>query len=265
MSPQRIGVLLLRYVFIYRRSPVRLIEVFFWPTMDLLVWGYVTIFIQRAGQGELPQLITFLIGAMIFWDILYRAQQGVTLSFLEDVWARNLLNVFCAPVRLSEYIAATFLFGLLRVGVTLVFLIFLAWALYHFNLFDLGFSLIPFIANLLIFGLSLGMMTTAMIMRYGQASEALAWGVPFLIQPFAAVFYPVSVLPEGVQAIALAIPATHVFEGMREVIRSGSMAWHHLGWAMALNAMYLGAAMFVLTRMFNLARDRGLLGKLGTQ
>jgi ABC-2 type transport system permease protein len=265
MNWQRIWVMLLRYVFIYRRSPVRLIEVFFWPTMELLVWGYVTLFIQRAGQGALPQLITFLIGAMIFWDILYRSQQGVTLSFLEDVWARNLLNIFCAPVRLSEYMLATFLFGLLRAGVTLIFLAFLAWGLYHFNLFDLGFSLIPFIANLLIFGLALGMITTAMIMRYGQGAEALAWGVPFLIQPFAAVFYPVSVLPKGMQAIALAIPATHVFEGMRQVIGTGIVSEPHLGWALGLNIIYLSIAMWFLTWMFNLARDRGLLGKLGMQ
>jgi len=256
---------MLRYIFIYRRSTVRLLEIFFWPTMELLVWGYVTSFIQRMGQGELPHLITFLIGAMIFWDILYRSQQGVTLSFLEDVWARNLLNVFCAPIRLSEYILATFLFGLLRVGVTLLFLILLAWGLYHFNLFTLGFSLIPFIANLLILGLALGMMTTAMIMRFGQAAEALAWGVPFLVQPFAAVFYPVSVLPKALQPIALAISGTHVFEGMREVIRSGTIPWHHLGWATALNALYLGGAVCLLIRMFNLARDRGLLGKLGMQ
>jgi ABC-2 type transport system permease protein len=265
MNLHRVWLLVMRYVFIYRRSTARLLEILFWPTMDLLVWGYVTIFIQRAGQGDLPHLITFLIGAMIFWDILYRSQQGVTLSFLEDVWARNLLNVFCAPVRLSEYILATFLFGLLRVSVTLIFLVTLAWALYHFNLFDLGFALIPFVANLLILGLALGMIATALIMRYGQAAEMLAWAVPFFIQPFAAVFYPVDVLPKGIQAVALAIPCTYVFEGMREVIRSGTMAWHQLGWAMGLNIIYLSAATLLLLRMFNLARDRGLLGKLGMQ
>lgn len=265
MSLHRVRILVLRYVFIYRRSPARLVEILFWPTMELLVWGYVTTFIQRAGQGALPQVITFLIGAMIFWDILYRSQQGVTLSFLEDVWARNLLNVFCAPVRLSEYILATFLFGLLRVGITLLFLGLLAWGLYHFNLFDLGFSLIPFVANLLILGLALGIMTTAIIMRFGQAAEALAWAVPFLIQPFAAVFYPVSVLPEGVQVIARLIPCTHVFEGMREVIQTGAMSWRHLGWAMGLNLIYLSLAVWLLARMFHLARDRGLLGKLGAQ
>ncbi len=265
MNLRRVWVLVLRYLFIYRRSAVRQFEIVFWPTMGLLVWGYVTTFIQRAGQGELPRLITFLIGAMIFWDILYRSQQGVTLSFLEDVWARNLLNIFCAPVRLGEYIFATFLFGLLRAGVTLSFLAGLAWVLYHFNLFDLGFSLIPFMANLLLLGLALGMMTIAIILRFGQGSQALAWAVPFLVQPFAAVFYPVSVLPKWMQTIGLAIPCTYVFEGMREVIRSGSIPWHQLAWATGLNVIYLGIGIWLLARMFNRARDRGLLGKFGMQ
>ena len=265
MSLRRVWILVLRYVFIYRRSWVRMLEILFWPTMELLVWGYVTRFIQRAGQGELPHLITFLIGAMIFWDLLYRSQQGITLSFLEDVWTRNLLNVFCGPVRLAEYIMGAFLFGLLRVSVTLIFLVILAWILYQFNLFSLGLYLIPFVANLLVLGLALGMMTTAIIIRYGQGAEALAWGVPFLIQPFAAVFYPVSVLPKPMQVIAYAIPCTHVFEGMREVIRSGVMSWSHLGWAMGLNVVYLAVAMWLLVRMFNVALDHGLIAKLGTE
>jgi ABC-2 type transport system permease protein len=262
---QCLGVLVLRYVLIYRRSPIRLIEVLFWPTMSLLVWGYITMFIQRAAEGDLTRFITFLIGAMICWDILFRAQQGVSLSFLEDVWARNLLNIFCAPVRLSEYVFATFLFGLLRVGVTLLFLWALAWLFYHFNFFALGLALIPFIANLLMLGLTIGIITIAIILRYGHGAEPFAWALPFLLQPFSAVFYPVSVLPEVMQKVAWIIPSTYVFEGMREVMRSGTIPWDNLAWAVALNIAYLIAAMSLLIRMFNLARDRGLLGKWGMQ
>ena len=177
MNLQRVGVMVLRYIFIYRRSPVRLVEVIFWPTMSLLVWGFVTTFIQRAGEGDLTRVITFLIGAMICWDILFRAQQGVALSFLEDVWARNLLNIFCAPVRLREYVFATFLFGLMRVFVTLMFLSFLAWLFYHFNFFALGFALIPFIANLLVLGLTIGIIAIAIILRYGHGAEPFAWAL----------------------------------------------------------------------------------------
>jgi ABC-2 type transport system permease protein len=265
MNLRRVGVLVLRYVFIYRRSAVRLIEVLFWPTMALLVWGFVTLFIQRAGQGDLPRLITFLIGAMIFWDILFRAQQGVALSFLEDIWARNLLNVFCAPVRLREYVLATFLFGLLRVGVTLGFLAFLSWLLYRFNLFSLGFSLIPFIANLLVMGLTIGILSMAIILRYGLGAEPFAWALPFMLQPFSAVFYPVTVLPSAMQTVAWGLPSTYVFEGMRQVIQSGLIPWGNLAWAVGLNLVYLSAAVWLLTYMFELARDRGLLGKWGMQ
>ena len=265
MNFQRIGVLVLRSLFIYRRSPVRIIEVFYWPAMTLLIWGYVTEYIQRAGQGQLPHGITFLIGAVILWDVLYRVQQGMTISFLEDVWARNLLNIFCAPVRLREYIAAAFLFGLFRVVVSLVFLTVLALGLYRFNLFDLGLLLIPFIANLLVFGLVLGVVTTAMIVRYGHAAEGLAWGAPLVVQPFSAVFYPVSVLPVGVQLLARLIPTTHVFEGMRQVIAVGTVDWRDLGWAVTLNVVYLVLALAVLNWAFAFARDRGLLGKLGAQ
>jgi ABC-2 type transport system permease protein len=265
MNPQRVGVLVLRYVFVYRRSPIRLLEVLFWPTMSLLVWGFITTFIQHAAEGELARFITFLIGAMICWDILFRAQQGVALSFLEDVWARNLLNIFCAPVRLREYVLATFLFGLLRVGVTLMFLSLLAWAVYHFNFFSLGLALIPFIANLLVLGLTIGIITIAIMLRYGHGAEPFAWALPFLLQPFAAVFYPVSVLPEAMQSVAWAIPCTYVFEGMRVVIRSGTIPWHDLIWAIGLNIMYLMGAMWLLIHMFDIARNRGLLGKWGMQ
>jgi ABC-2 type transport system permease protein len=265
MNLQRVGVLVLRYVFVYRRSPIRLIEVIFWPSMALLVWGFVTTFIQRSAQGDLPRFITFLIGALICWDILFRSQQGVALSFLEDIWARNLLNVFCAPVRLREYVLAMFLFGLLRVSVTLLFLSFLAWLIYHFNFFSLGFALIPFIANLLILGLTIGIITIAIILRYGHGAEPFAWALPFVLQPFSAVFYPVSVLPEAMQKVAWAIPCTYVFEGMRQVIRSGTIPWDNLAWAVVLNLTYLVAAMGLLLHMVNVARDRGLLGKWGMQ
>jgi ABC-2 type transport system permease protein len=166
---------------------------------------------------------------------------------------------------LSEYVLATFLFGLLRVGVTLTFLSGLAWLLYHFNFFALGVALIPFIANLLMLGLTMGIITIAIVLRYGHGAEPFAWALPFLLQPFSAVFYPVSVLPEPMQRVAWAIPCTYVFEGMRQVIGAGTIAWANLAWAAGLNLIYLVASMGLLLHMFHVARDRGLLGKWGMQ
>ncbi|MEI6676579.1 MAG: ABC transporter permease, partial [Verrucomicrobiota bacterium] len=225
MNLRIVNALLLRYVFLYTRSPVRLVEMVFWPIVDLLVWGFLTVYLRQSTSGDFPQFITFLLGAMILWDILFRAQQGVAISFLEDVWTRNLLNIFVAPVRSAEYLSATFAVGVLRICVTAVALVVIGWLAYSFNVFVMRWWLIPFFLNLMLFGWSLGMISTALILRWGQAAESLAWAVPFFIQPVVAVFYPVSVLPAWLQPIALALPATHIFEGMREVMRTGSMSW----------------------------------------
>lgn len=264
MNPRRIGALVLRYTFLYTRSLPRVAEMFFWPVMDLLVWGFITMYLMRL-QNRLPATVTFLMGSMIFWDILYRAQQAVTISFLEDIWARNLLNIFVAPIHMSEFIAATYVVGFVKILITVAVLASLAGLFYSWNLFQMGFALIPLFANLLLMGWAVGMVTTALIMRWGQSAEALAWGIPFLIQPICAVFYPLNVLPKWLQPISLCIPATHVFEGMRQVLRGEGLSMNHLVWAFALNVVYLIAGTAFFRYMFGVAREKGLLAKLGTQ
>jgi ABC-2 type transport system permease protein len=264
MNWARIRALVLRYTFLYTRSVPRVAEMFFWPVMDLLVWGFITVYLMRM-QNRVPAAVTFLLGSMIFWDILYRAQQAVTISFLEDIWARNLLNIFVAPIRIGEFIAATYVVGFVKILITVGVLAGLAWWLYSWNLFQMGFDLIPLFANLLLMGWAVGMVTTALIMRWGQSAEALAWGIPFLIQPAAAVFYPLDVLPRWLQPVALGIPATHVFEGMRQVLRGEGLSGHFLACAFGLNVLYLIAGTMFFRWMFGKAREKGLLAKLGTQ
>ena len=265
MNFRIVHALLLRYIFLYTRSPVRLVEMVFWPIVDMLVWGFLTVYLRQSTSGEFPHFITFLLGAMILWDILFRAQQGVAISFLEDVWTRNLLNIFVAPVRTLEYLTATFAVGVLRICVTAVALVLIGWLAYSFNVFVMRWWLIPFFLNLMLFGWSLGMISTALILRWGQAAESLAWAVPFFIQPVVAVFYPVSVLPAWLQPVALALPATHIFEGMRSVMQTGTMSWAPLCWAFALNLVYLALAGGFFVWILNYTRKRGLLTKFSTQ
>ena len=265
MNLRRINALLLRYLLLYRQSWTRIMEIFFWPVMDLLVWGFLTAYLLKIGSNNVPALITFLIGSMIFWDLLYRAQQSVTISFLEDVWARNLLNIFVAPVTISEFLTATFALGIIKVLINGIVLAALAWLLYAFNIFQLGFTLIPFVLSLMLMGWAMGMVTVALIMRWGHAAEALAWGIPFLVQPLSAVFYPVSVLPVWLQPIAWALPSTYVFEGMRQVLATGIVPWHMFWWSRGLNAVYLIAAAVFFRYMFGVVREKGLLAKLGME
>jgi ABC-2 type transport system permease protein len=264
MSPGRIAGMALRYAYLYKRSLPRLFEIIFWPVMDLLVWGFLTSYLVQSDFGA-PAFITFLIGAMIFWDIMYRSQQGVTLPFLEDMWGRSILNVFISPIRTSEMLAATVVVSMAKISLTVTFLSVLAYSFYSFDILSLGLYLVPFFANLLITGWAVGLVTTALIIRWGQAAEALAWGVPFLLQPFSAVFYPVAVLPTWLQPVSLAMPTSHVFEGMREVMATGTLSLHHLAWAVVLNAIWLVLASLFFHWMIARARHKGLLAKLGTQ
>lgn len=267
MNLRIISALVLRYLFLYTRSPMRLIELVFWPVVDLMVWGNLTMFLQENSSAQFADFLLFLIGGMILWDVLFRAQQGVAISFLEDVWTRNLLNVFVAPVRTTEYVAATFTIGFLRICVTVLVLSVLAGVSYNFNIFSMKWALLPFFVNLLVFGWSLGMISTALILRWGQAAESLAWAVPFFIQPVVAVFYPVAKLPHWLQGIALAFPATHVFEGMRDVLNPaiGHASWSQLGMAAGLNVVFMALAAWIFASTLRATRRKGLLTKFATQ
>ena len=254
----RVGALLLRYLYLYRRSLARSMEIFFWPVMDLLVWGFVTVYLSTLASGP----VLFLLGAVIFWDVFYRSQQAITLSFTEEIWVRNLLNVFIAPVRISELVLATCLLGVVRATVSAAVLGILAFLFYAFDLTLLGAALVPYLASLLLFGWAVGMFTMAVILRFGHAAEALIWGTPFLLQPISAVFYPLSVLPPWLQRIAVFLPSTHVFEGMRATLQSGRPALGSLGAAFALNALWLAAAGAFFGWMMRKVREKGYLARL---
>ena len=265
MNIRVIFALVQRYSFLYIRNPVRGFELVFWPAMELLLWGFLSMYIQKETTGDFSNFIRFLIGATIFWDVLFRAQMGVSISFLEDMWTRNLLNIFVAPIRIKEYLAAMFCMGVLRVSIVVIVMSILAWFLYAFNLYAFNWYLIPYFASLMVFGFSLGIISVSLILRWGQAAESLAWAVPFMIQPFSAVFYSVETLPRAMQYVAWCFPSTYIFEGMREFLRTGIMNWNAIFYSTLLNLIYLAFAAGIFIWMFTKARKLGLLTKIATQ
>jgi len=210
-----------------------------------------------------PSLITFLIAAIIFWNIVYRSQQVVCVSFLDEMWSRNLLNLFAAPIRTSEYIVSTYFVGLVQSLVIIVLLGSLAAAFYSFNLLVLGLTGALLFVNLLLMGWSLGIFAIGFIVRFGPPAEGLAWALPFLVQPISAVFYPVSVLPHWLQPVAWCVPSTYVFEGMRQIISKGHMNTQYLQCAFLLNVVYMIVCALVFHYMFERAREKGYLAKYG--
>src|SRR5574337_869903 len=162
MKLSRIFAYTVRHLYLYKRSLPRLMEVFYWPVLDLVVWGFVSIYLTRGTTGD---FVTLFIGALILWDILFRSQQGISVSFLEDVWSRNLLNIFVSPLSPAEYIASLLFLSVIKLLLTSTVMATLAYVLYSFDIFLFGFSLIPLVLNLIVMGWSIGIVTTALIMR----------------------------------------------------------------------------------------------------
>ncbi len=262
MNLGRIGALLSRHLYLYKRSFARMLEIFYWPFLDLIVWGFITIYLDKVGL-QLHGAVTFFLGALILWDILFRAQQGIAVSFLEEMWARNLMNLFASPLTVGEYLASTMTMSVLKVSAVGTLMMVFAWAFYAYDILKMGVSLFPFVINLVISGWIIGVLTTSIIMRFGQQAEVLAWGMVFLFQPISCVFYPLEVLPPILQNIAWSIPPSHIFEGMREVLNTGAMPLTHLVWATGLNALYLIIMVTWFYHTFNVCKERGMLVRVG--
>ncbi len=251
-----------RYLYLFKRSLPRLMEIFYWPVIDLLLWGFVGIYLNKH-QGATPDIIGFFLGALILWDILFRSQQGISISFLEDIWSRNLLNIFTSPISQTEYITTLLFMSVIKLILASTVMVLLALLFYAFNIFTFGLALIPLAANLIIMGWSIGIITTAVILRYGQQAEVLAWGIAFLFQPVSAVFYPVDVLPPFLRVVAWCVPASHVFEGMRTVLNGAPLPLGQVLIAALLNIVYITVAILFFKWNFKMVKKKGLLARNG--
>jgi ABC-2 type transport system permease protein len=262
MKWHRIYALLVRHLYLYRRSLPRIMEIFYWPFLDLVIWGFITLYLARY-QKEVPGFVTFFLGALILWDMLFRSQQGITISFLEELWARNLMNLFASPLKPSEFLAATMVISILKVTVVSIVMTISALLFYSYNVLVIGLWLLPFVVNLVVTGWVIGVFTTSLIMRFGQEAEVLAWSMVFLFQPISCVFYPLEVLPGWLQPVAWANPAAHVFEGMRSVLTAGAAPWINLAWAFSLNMLLLVLVVAWFYRTFAHCKEQGLLVRVG--
>jgi ABC-2 type transport system permease protein len=262
-SARRIWGMLYRHLALYRRSWPRLLELAYWPVLQMCIWGFTARFLA-ARMGSVATLAAAtLLGGVLLWEVALRSQMGVAISFLEEIWSRNLGHVFVSPLRPWELVAALIGMSMIRMLAGVLPAILIAWAFYAFNLFALGPVLVLFFANLMIMGWWVALAVVSLILRHGAGAEALAWSVLFGLTPFSAVFYPVSVLPRVLQPLALALPSAHVFEGMRGVLLNGVVRWDHLAWAFGLNAVWLLAAAALFARQFHQARVRGALLSIG--
>lgn len=261
MSIQRIYGIFLEHVFRMRHSWEELVDTFYWPLMDVILWGFLTVFISKqSGMGA--SIISFLLGGVILWTIVWRTQQDISISFLVDLWYQNLLNIFGSPLTHWEFLTATILLGIVKISITLSLMALLAYFFYSFSLLSIGFYLLPFLGLLLLFGWAMGIFITALIIYFGRRIQNLAWSFIVIFQPLSCVSYPLSSLPTWLQPVARLVPTTYVFEGMREVLSKKEFNWSYLWNSLILDLVYLMFSILIFAWFFERARKMGRLVKV---
>ncbi|MCI0733131.1 MAG: ABC transporter permease [Methylococcaceae bacterium] len=258
----RIFALVRRYLYLLRNSWPRLLELAYWPVIQVVLWGLIDQFFT--GHSDwLAQAAGMLIAAVLLWDVLFRAQLGVSIVFFEEMYSRNLGHLFVSPLRPHELVASLLFISLLRTLLGVGAAALLAIALYQFSIFDLGLPLLAFFSNLLVMGWAIGIFVVALVLRYGLGAEGLAWAIVFAFAPLSGIYYPISSLPAWGQAVAAWLPSSYVFEGMRGVMLREGFAYELFADAVRLNVLYLlvGALLFLLA--FRAARSRDLLLHVG--
>src|SRR5258705_5222357 len=207
----RVLAIVLRQLYLMRGSPARVLPLFAWVAIDIVLWGYISRYLNSVAHAQFD-FVSTLLGAVLLWDFFSRVMQGVTTTFLEDVWSRNFLNLFATPLSISEYVSGLVVSSTATSSIGLVVMLVLASAVFGLSFLSYGLLLIPFLLVLFLFGIALGIFASAVVLRLGPASEWFVWPVPALISPFAGVFYPVATLPAWIQGIAHALPPSYVFE-----------------------------------------------------
>ncbi len=257
-SANRVTAMVRRYWYLLRSSWPRVLDLIYWPTVQMLMWGFLQLYVTQNG-GPFVRTAGVFIGAVLLWDILFRGQLGFSISFLEEMWSRNLGNLMMSPLRPVEFIAALMIMSIIRLLIGMIPVSLLAIAFFGFNLWSLGLALAAFFANLMLTSWAIGIFVAGLLLRNGMGAESMAWTIMFLFLPLTCVYYPVTVLPHFLQYVAWSLPPTYVFEGMRALLIDHVFRADLMLEALAFNIVLFAAASVAFLKLLASARVQGSL------
>src|SRR5664279_3221673 len=261
-SFNRVAAMVRRYWYLLRSSWPRILDLIYWSTVQMLMWGFLQLYVSQ-NSGFFAQAGGVFIGAVLLWDILFRGQLGFSISFLEEMYARNLGNLMMSPLRPPEFLAALMIMSVVRLAIGMVPVSLLAIAFFGFNIWSFGFALAAFFVNLILTSWAIGIFVAGLLLRNGLGAESLAWTIMFLFLPLTCVYYPVTVLPDFLQYVAWALPPTYVFEGMRALLIDHVFRADLMLEALAFNVVLFAAASFAFLKLLQSARVQGSLLQTG--
>ena len=262
MNWNKIFSLTLRHVYLIKGSFPRIIDLIYWPTVQIFLWGFISKFFTL-NSSLYENTVGVILSAAILYDFLFRSSISYNMMFLEEIWSRNFTNLFIAPIKISEIIAALTFTAIFRTLIGLVPAALFAIPLFGVSIFKIGFPLIFLLITLYIFGVTLGLLVTSGLVRYGPSFENIAWASLFFLAPLGCIYYPIEVLPEWLQVIAKLLPLVHIFEEMRNILIYDIINQLQILKAILISFVYfiIGVVTFYLS--YNGAKNRGTLINMG--
>lgn len=264
MNLRRVSAIALRQFYLMRGSFSRVLPLFVWVAIDMVLWGYISRYFQGMMMAQY-QGLGMLLGAVLLWDFFIRVMQGVTMAFFEDVWSKNFLNIFASPISIGEYLTGLVFCSIVSSAVGLAVMWAVASGVFGMKMAIYGAYAVPFLLVMFIFGVSLGIVSCAMVLRFGPAAEWFIWPIPAILSPFIGVFYPLSVLPVWMQRIGAILPPSYVFEQVRHLIQGQPVSLHALGMAWFLALVGLGLSFIVFVRVYKEATRIGLIARYSSE
>jgi ABC-2 type transport system permease protein len=258
ISLHRINAMVLRDWYLLRSSWPRMLELIYWPALQIITWGFLQNYIAQ-NDSFFARAGGTLIGAVILWDILFRGQLGFSISFLEEMWARNLGNLMMSPLKPIEFLISLMIMSLIRLAIGVIPMTLLALFFFDFNFFAIGLPLIAFFCNLIFTSWSVGIFVSGLVLRNGLGAESIVWTLMFGLMPLACIYYPVSVLPGWLQAIAWTLPPTYVFEGMRALLIDRVFRADLMVWSLGINVVLFVASFAIFLALLRSAKHHGSL------
>lgn len=258
MRINRIYGMVLRYIYYFLHSFDRMADVFYWPMMDLLLWGLTSIYFRRYMPNG-TFVVFIVLSGILLWIMIWRGQYEITVNLLEELWRYNLMNIFASPLTFSEWTASVLIVGIIKASVSFSFASLVGFILYKINIFSLGPYLGIFCLLLIMSGWWVGFIIAGLVFRYGTKIQTFAWSGVMLVSPFSAVYYPLSNLPLWAQNVGRFLPTSYIFEAARQLINGGGINYNYIFMSLILNCVYLALAFIFLKSSFDKALERGLI------
>ena len=262
MNWGKVFALSLRHIYLIKGSFPRILDLIYWPTIQIFLWGFISKFFTLS-SSYFENTVGIILSAAILYDFLFRSSISYNMMFLEEIWSRNFTNLFIAPIKLSEIITALTFTAIFRTLIGLIPAALIAIPLFGVSIFKIGAPLIFLLITLYIFGVTLGLLVTAGLVRFGPSFENIAWASLFFLAPLGCIYYPIEILPEWLQVIAKLLPLVHIFEEMRNILIHDIINYIKILKAIFISFLYFLIGILIFYLSYNGAKNRGTLINMG--